>query len=69
MVIVVISFRWDNKVLARSGATTKENSMQRGEKPKKMQKEKPNRSCELEAEVATMAEIEIALEAAVEIDL
>ena len=66
MVIVVISSKWDSKVSARSGVTTKENSMLRGGKPKKTLKERLNRSYELGVEVAISAEIETALEVEVE---
>ena len=60
--IVVTSYKWDNKVLAKNGAITRESLMQRGERQRKKLKGRLKQNSELVEEVEITAEIEIALE-------
>ena len=71
--IVVTSYKWDNKVLAKNGAITKESWMLRGEKQRKKLKGRLKQNSEHVEEVEITVEIEIALEEVetleIEIDL
>ena len=60
--IVVTSYKWDNKVLAKNGAITRESWMQRGERQRKKLKGRLKQNSEHVEEVEISAEIEIALE-------
>ena len=60
--IVVTSYKWDNKVLAKNGVITRESWMQRGERQRKKLKGRLKQNSEPVEEVEITAEIGIALE-------